>query len=62
MEQRTYDTAEVADRYKVSPHTVIHWRQKGTGPRCFKPGRHWRYRERDLLAWEEEQLAKASDG
>jgi hypothetical protein len=52
---------EVAARYKVSPATVKNWRRTRTGPLYFYAGRHVRYRESALAAWEKEQERLAAE-
>lgn len=40
--------------------TIYTWRQRGTGPRGIKVGRHVRYRRADVERWLEEQAAKSA--
>jgi len=49
---------DIAERNGVPVSTVYRWRQNNYGPPMFKVGRHLRARLADVLAWEEEQLAK----
>jgi excisionase family DNA binding protein len=49
---------EVADYLHVPVRTVYAWRQRGTGPRGFRVGRHVRYRLEDVDAWLETQADK----
>lgn len=58
--EAVYTENEVAIRYKVSPATVKNWRRTRTGPLYFYAGRHVRYRESALVAWEQEQERIAS--
>jgi predicted DNA-binding transcriptional regulator AlpA len=46
----------LAERYGVPVKTVRKWRYEGTGPQGFRVGRHVRYRESDVLYWEEQQI------
>jgi hypothetical protein len=47
---------DLSARYKVPLKTVRKWRFEGTGPQGFRVGRHVRYRESDVLLWEEKQI------
>lgn len=49
---------EVAEHLGVSRRTIYNWRHQGYGPPSFKAGALVRYRLKDVLAWEEAQLAK----
>lgn len=51
-------TDDVAVRLKIPPKTLANWASLGKGPRYARIGRHRRYRVEDLLAWEEEMLAR----
>jgi hypothetical protein len=56
----TYLTsAQVAERYQVSPATVKDWRYHGTGPEWVNIGGKPRYRLSDLERWEREREAVA---
>lgn len=48
---------QVAQRYQVSEATLKEWRYKGTGPKFLHLRKRIRYRESDLVRWEEEQEA-----
>jgi predicted site-specific integrase-resolvase len=50
---------QVAERYQISPDSLKEWRYKGRGPKYIRIGKRVRYRESDLLRWEEEQEALA---
>ena len=50
---------QVAQRYQVSEATLKEWRYKGRGPKFLRIGKRVRYREADLLRWEQEQEAAA---
>lgn len=47
---------DLAARYNVPLKTIRKWRYEGTGPRGFRVGRHVRYRESDVLVWEQVRL------
>lgn len=49
-------TQEVAQRLKIPAKTLASWASTGRGPRYARMGRYRRYRQSDLLAWEQEQL------
>ncbi|WP_435120727.1 helix-turn-helix transcriptional regulator [Micromonospora tulbaghiae] len=49
---------EVAEHLGVPVQTLYAWRNKGTGPRGSKVGRHVRYRWEDVEKWLDQQ-AKA---
>jgi predicted site-specific integrase-resolvase len=54
----TYLTPDqVAERYQISSDTLKEWRYKGVGPKYLRIRKRVRYRESDLLRWEEEQEA-----
>lgn len=40
-----------------SLETLKRWRRTGKGPKYLRAGKHVRYRETDVIAWEESQLA-----
>lgn len=50
--ERLYTPEEVAERYGTTPETLKYWRRMGRGPRSIKPGKHIRYRESALVAYE----------
>jgi len=50
--------SELAAYLGIPVRTLYNWRQNGTGPKAFRVGKYLRYRREDVLAWEEEQLAK----
>ncbi|MBA3719338.1 MAG: helix-turn-helix domain-containing protein [Nocardioidaceae bacterium] len=47
---------EVAAMLRTPPDTLRYWRHIGAGPRSGKVGRRIIYRERDVLAYLDEQL------
>ena len=53
---RHLTTAELAERLGVPPDTVKKWRATGEGPPFLPVGKHVRYRERDVEAWEKKRL------
>lgn len=58
---RHYTTEELAERLggDFSPETVKRWRKTGDGPRYIRVGKHVRYREADIEAWEKSRLQPA---
>jgi predicted site-specific integrase-resolvase len=50
---------QVAERYQVSLDTLKEWRYRRRGPEFLHIGKRVRYREADLLRWEQEQEAAA---
>jgi hypothetical protein len=60
---RYFDQHELAERWGVSPRSLERWRWRRTGPRWVKVGSKVRYREQDVLAFEEANLhGDAGDG
>lgn len=55
-------TAEVAARTRAPESTVRYWRHLGVGPRGFKVGRRVVYREEDVAAWLDAQVALSAIG
>lgn len=55
---RVYTPDELAGHLQVSANTLKFWRHKGTGPRWFTIGKHVRYREADILAWQADEVEK----
>lgn len=50
-------TEEVAEHLQVPITTLYQWRNKGTGPRASRVGRHLRYRWVDIERWLDQQAA-----
>lgn len=48
---------ELALRYKVPLKTILDWRHRGVGPPGVRFGKHVRYSEEAVLAWENERSA-----
>lgn len=48
-------TQDLADRYDIPLATVRRWRLRGGGPLGVRIGKHVRYAESDVLAWEMER-------
>ena len=48
-------TEEAAAIVGVRPSSLSTWRYRSTGPRAFKVGGQWRYRESDLHTWMQSQ-------
>lgn len=53
---RHLSTDELAERLGLPPETIRCWRRKGQGPAWMPVGRHVRYREVDVAAWEKSRL------
>jgi excisionase family DNA binding protein len=49
-------TRELAERLDVPEETVRHWRKTGTGPDYMRAGRYVRYREPDVVRWENSRV------
>jgi excisionase family DNA binding protein len=49
--------AELAEYLDVPVRTIYIWRDKGTGPRGLKVGKHIRYRITDVETWLEQQAS-----
>jgi excisionase family DNA binding protein len=49
--------AELGEYLGVPVQTVYAWRDKGTGPRALKVGKHLRYRTSDVEIWLDQQAA-----
>ena len=45
----------------ISVSTLAYWRQCGTGPKWFRSGRHFRYRESAVTEWQAAQELAAAD-
>ncbi|SKV12250.1 Helix-turn-helix domain [Mycobacteroides abscessus subsp. abscessus] len=52
-------TRELAERCGVSPRTVEGWRNNGLGPTYTRVGHRVMYRETDVTAWEDSEVARA---
>jgi len=52
MEQNFLTTKLLARRWKITPRTLERWRADGDGPRFLRIGRHIRYSQSDILAFE----------
>jgi predicted site-specific integrase-resolvase len=50
---------ELEERYQVPLATLYYWRRAGTGPAAIRVGKHLRFREEDLRAWEDAHRDKA---
>jgi hypothetical protein len=53
---------ELAEHLRMPAATVKYWRSRGKGPRWFRAGKHVRYRESAVRAWEASQEDEASAG
>ena len=61
MEHNFLTTKLLARRWRITPRTLERWRADGEGPRFLRIGRHIRYRQSDILAFEAEQGATSTD-
>jgi DNA-binding transcriptional MerR regulator len=52
---RLLTTREVAEIIRLAPETLRYWRWKGIGPKSFRLGSRVVYREKDVLAWIDDQ-------
>jgi len=52
MEQNFLTTKLLARRWKITPRTLERWRAEGKGPRFVRIGRHIRYGQSDIRAFE----------
>jgi len=52
MEHNFLTTKLLARRWKITPRTLERWRAEGGGPRFLRIGRHIRYSQADILAFE----------
>ena len=46
---------ELASLFGIPVRSIYNWRNRGTGPRGYRIGRHVRYRRSDVELWLEEQ-------
>jgi predicted DNA-binding transcriptional regulator AlpA len=58
MPEVLFSPQDLADRYQVPIGTIYRWNYLGKGPRPIRVGKHCRYRQRDIEAWEDEQAAR----
>lgn len=56
MDEKMYTCQEVADRYKIKLKTVWAMVREGRLPAMKINGRNYRFRESDLLRYEQENL------
>jgi len=49
------DPQGLADLFDIPLRTIYNWRNRGTGPRGYRIGRHVRCRRKDIEAWLEGQ-------
>jgi excisionase family DNA binding protein len=52
-------TDDLATRFSVPKKTIYKMNSDGTGPKYMRIGKHVRYREADVRAWEDAQYAQA---
>jgi predicted site-specific integrase-resolvase len=60
MEERLRTLKECSERYQIPVNTLYYWRRSGAGPVAIRVGKHLRFREEDLSAWEDAHRDKAS--
>jgi excisionase family DNA binding protein len=53
---------DLAEREGVPVSTVYRWNSRGCGPPYIKVGRHARYANADVLAWEKSRLTVSGGG
>jgi hypothetical protein len=54
LASRVLNTRQLAERHKVEPDTVTHWRLSGKGPEWFRIGRAVLYALDAVEKWERE--------
>ncbi len=62
MDDKLLTTEEVAARYRVSRRTLYHWRATGQAPPAIKVGRHLRWPQLQVQAWEDRLAGEQSRG
>jgi excisionase family DNA binding protein len=62
MDHRLLTTDEVSARYRVSRRTLYYWRSIGQAPPAIKVGRHLRWPQEGLQAWETRLAAEQTSG
>ena len=62
MDNRLLTTEEVSARYRVSRRTLYYWRSIGPAPPAIKVGRHLRWRQSQVLAWEDRLVVEQTGG
>ncbi|MEV0379846.1 helix-turn-helix domain-containing protein [Nonomuraea sp. NPDC050643] len=50
---------DLATRFSLPKKTIYKMNSDGTGPQYMKIGKHVRYKEADVRAWEDAQYAQA---
>jgi predicted DNA-binding transcriptional regulator AlpA len=51
---------ELSVYLEIPVATLYAWRYRGQGPRCFRVGKHLRYRRSDVTDWISRQLESVS--
>lgn len=52
QEHTLLSTKLLSRRWNIAPRTLERWRAEGRGPQFVRIGRHVRYRQTDILAFE----------
>jgi len=60
MNDELLTTKLLARRWRVAPRTLERWRADNSGPRFLRIGRHIRYRDADVQAFEREHAGVVS--
>lgn len=56
QEHTLLSTKLLSRRWNIAPRTLERWRAEGQGPQFARIGRHVRYRQTDILAFEARQI------
>lgn len=59
-ETKFLTVADLAERYGVPEATIYKWRTHGTAPPGLRVGRHLRFRQKDVEAWEEDRVSEGT--
>lgn len=59
QQQQLMTLADVCELLGISESTAYYWRQIGKGPKGARIGKALRYRRSDVVAWLDEQFARA---
>jgi hypothetical protein len=56
QDQTLLSTKLLSRRWNIAPRTLERWRAEGRGPQFLRIGRHVRYRQTDILAFEGKRI------